>query len=45
MIKAQVDLEGYSEGEYEVEVSVTGDDNKASYTSKTTKIKIRISKK
>lgn len=45
MIKAQVNLEGYTEGEYEVEVVVAGEDNKASYTSKTTKIKIRISKK
>ena len=45
LIKAQVDLAGYSEGEYEVEIKVVGEDNKASYTSKTTKIKIRISKK
>lgn len=45
MLKAQVDLEGYTEGEYEVSVKVTGEDNKASYTPKTTKIKIRISKK
>lgn len=44
-IKAQVDLSGYSEGEYEVEVKVMGEDNKASYTPKTTKIKIKISKK
>lgn len=45
MIKAQVDLEGYGEGEYEVAVKVTGEDNKVSYTAKTTKIKIKISKK
>ena len=45
MLKAQVDLSGYNEGEYEVTVNVTGEDNKASYTPKTTKIKIRISKK
>lgn len=45
LIKAQVDLNGYSEGEYEVEVKVSGEDNKATYTSKTTKIKVRISKK
>lgn len=44
-IKAQVDLSGYSEGEYEVTVKVIGEDNKASYTPKTTKIKIKISKK
>ena len=34
-----------AQGEYEVAVKVAGEDNKASYTSKTTKIKIRISKK
>lgn len=45
MLKAQVDLEGYTEGEYEVTVNVIGEDNKVSYTPKTTKIKIRISKK
>lgn len=45
MIKAQVDLDNYTEGEYEVSVKVIGEDNKASYTPKTTKIKIRISKK
>ncbi len=45
VVSAQVDLEGYSEGEYEVAVKVTGDDNKATYTAKTTKIKIKISKK
>ena len=45
MITAQVDLSGYSEGDYEVAVKVVGDDNKATYTAKTTKIKIRISKK
>lgn len=44
-ITAQVDLEGYTEGEYEVPVKVTGVDNKATYTSKTTKIKVKISKK
>ena len=45
MIKAQVDLSNYTEGEYEVEVKVIGEDNKATYTSKTTKIKVKISKK
>ena len=45
MIKAQVDLEGYGEGEYEVAVKVVGEDNKATYTPKTTKIKVKISKK
>lgn len=44
-IKAIVDLSGYKEGDHEVEVTVTGDDVKATYSPKTTKIKIRISKK
>jgi len=45
MLKATVDLEGYKEGDYEVEIKVSGDDEKATYASKTTKIKIRITKK
>lgn len=44
-LKAVVDLEGYGEGDHEVEVVVTGDELKASYTPKTTKIKVRITKK
>ena len=44
-IKAIVDLTGYKEGDHEVEVIVNGDDVKATYSPKTTKIKIRISKK
>jgi YbbR domain-containing protein len=44
-IKAIVDLSGYTEGDHEVEILVTGDDVKATYSAKTTKIKIRISKK
>lgn len=44
-IKAIVDLSGYKEGDHEVTVKVTGDDVKATYTPKTTKIRIRISKK
>lgn len=44
-VKAQVDLNGYTEGEYEVTVKVSGEDNKATYTPKTTKIKVKISKK
>lgn len=44
-IKAIVDLSGYKEGEHEVTIKVTGGDVKATYTPKTTKIKIRISKK
>ena len=45
MIKAQVDLNNYVEGEYEVTVKVTGEDNKAKYMAKTTKIKVKITKK
>lgn len=44
-IKAIVNLSGYKEGDHEVEITVTGDDVKATYSAKTTKIKIRISKK
>ena len=44
-IKAIVDLSGYKEGDHEVTVKVTGDEVKATYTPKTTKIKIRITKK
>lgn len=44
-LKATVDLKGYSEGDHEVEVVVVGEDLKASYTPKTTKIKVRITKK
>lgn len=44
-IKAYVDLKGYTEGDREVTITVTGDDVKATYTPKTTKIKIRITKK
>ncbi len=41
-IKAIVDLSEYGEGDHEVEIEVTGDELKATYTPKTTKIKIRI---
>lgn len=43
-IKATIDLSGYTPGEYEVEVSVSGDDLKLSYETKTKKVKIRIEK-
>lgn len=45
MISAVVDLSKYTEGDYEVPITVTGEEVKASYTPKTTKINIRISKK
>ena len=45
-IKAIVDLKGYTIGDHDkVQVTVTGDDVKATYTPKTKEIKIRISKK
>ena len=45
MITAKVDLNNYTEGDYEVVVKVEGTDSKATYTAKTTKIKVRITKK
>ncbi len=44
-ITAYIDLKNYGVGEHEVEVKVTGADLKLSYTSKTKKVKIRISEK
>ncbi len=44
-IKAYIDLKNYGVGEHEVEVQVTGDDLKLSYTSKTKKVKVRITEK
>ena len=43
-IKAYVDLTDMTEGEWEVPVKVTGNDLKLSYTSKTQKVKIIITK-
>lgn len=43
-IKATVDLSKLGEGEHDVNVVVTGDEVKANYTSKTTTIKVRISR-
>ena len=43
-IKATVDLSGLGEGEHNVGVVVTGDDVRASYFAKTSKIKVRINK-
>lgn len=42
-IKAYIDLKNYGVGEYEVEVQVKGDDLKLSYTSKTKKVRVKIS--
>ncbi|MBR4618241.1 MAG: hypothetical protein IKO49_02945 [Bacilli bacterium] len=44
-IKAYIDLANYGVGEHEVEVKVKGSDLKLSYTSKTKKVKIRITEK
>ncbi len=44
-IKAYIDLKNYGVGEHEVEVQVTGNDLKLSYSAKTKKIKVRISQK
>lgn len=44
-IYASVDLSGLGPGENEVEVKVTGDDNRLSYTSRVKKVKVLISKK
>ena len=45
MIKATVDLAGLGEGEHVVEVIVTGDELKATYTPTPTKITVKIFKK
>lgn len=43
-IKATVDLSGLGEGEHTVKVNVVGDEVKATYSPKTTTIKVRISR-
>ena len=44
-ITAYIDLKNYGVGEHEVEVKVTGNDLRLTYTPKTKKIKVRISQK
>ena len=44
-IYAYVDLTGYTEGEYEVDVAVEGSDVRVQYVTKTKKVKIKITKK
>lgn len=43
-ITASIDLSGLGEGEHEVEVKVTGNDERVNYTPKTKKVKIIIKK-
>ena len=44
-ITAYIDLQGYTEGEYEVDVNVEGTDLRVEYVSKTKKVKVKITKK
>ena len=44
-ITAYIDLKNYGVGEHEVEVKVTGTDLKLAYSSKTKKVKVRITQK
>lgn len=41
-VKATIDLSECAEGEYEIEVKIIGEDLKATYESKTKKVKVRI---
>lgn len=43
-VTAYVDLAGYKEGEYEVEVKVEGTDTRVEYVAKTKKVKVKIIK-
>ncbi len=43
-VTAYLDLKGYTEGTYEVEVEVEGKDNRVEYIAKTKKVKVKISK-
>ncbi len=43
-VTAYIDLSGYTEGEYEVEVKVEGNDSRVEYVAKTKKVKIKILK-
>jgi len=43
-VTAYLDLAGYKEGEYEVEVKVEGTDNRIEYVAKTKKVKVKITK-
>lgn len=43
-VTAYIDLSGYTEGEYEAEVKVEGNDSRVEYVAKTKKVKIKILK-
>ncbi len=45
MIKASIDLSGLGVGEHSVEVKVTGDDSRLTYTSRVKEVKVVISRK
>ena len=42
MINATIDLTGFGIGEHEVTVIVSGEEVRANYTPKTTKVKVKI---
>ena len=44
-ISAYIDLSGYTEGEYEVDVNAEGSDVRVQYVTKTKKVKIKITRK
>lgn len=44
-VSAYIDLAGYTEGEYEVDVNVEGTDVRVQYVAKTKKVKVRITRK
>lgn len=43
-ITAYLDLKGYTEGTYEIEVNVEGTDSRVQYTAKTKRVRIKIEK-
>ncbi len=43
-VTAYLDLSGYTEGEYEVDVQVEGNDTRVEYVAKTKKVKVKITK-
>ena len=43
-VTAYLDLSGYSEGEYNVDVQVEGNDTRVEYVAKTKKVKVKITK-